>query len=1130
MVLGSIDHPITHCQWQWLARGIILHAQKRPRPLSPVLLLTPSLSWGNAVINVGAHPNIKLDEESSSQIVGGFVHDFPARFLWEITQHLFHKVPTQSPFEPETMSWRWFDLLQHPPQRIAQSALMSWLTQQNAQGHWQLASSLAEVFHRYRLYADDMLESWSLETSSYRDSLNINHGEAWQKECWKAYLETLPSISDNAMLMNPLLAWVSVIEQGEEHPDYARINTLLQQLPFGQIHYFASEPLPPLYHRAFKSLASILDIVAWRFLPMVDVETMGVFQPAIQTLYGDIALMSNEKPPVNASSSLAYVQSLWAGAQTNHTPSFDDSLCLKTLLDPMAEVTSALHQLISWLHQKNDSLYTPSVALICCDGARYAPLIAAAVKALPEGILSFNWQTSIPLQAQRFFSRVMAVISGDNDWGGLHSLEAFAQVMLDEVLLEDAELGEGERSVIESWLKHSGWRIGSLEQLSSFPDAQDHGYERARERWLLGWFDKSAMLGDANIGAIDDTSQQQGAWLFSLIDVAESLFQWQKWAQEDHSLSIWMDKWTTLIKTLSPTHAQSWYPIHDFITEQHSAGMSTLIPLNLWITLMQEAIDRRLRLGEIHAYDSAGRTRGAVPIHWFSTESDNLTPHDYVLVLGLSASLYPSVVVRPVFDLLAHGNKPQPQFSRDHSAHKRKLVFLQWVQLARKGLWLSAPQSLPDSEGFTPPAQAFLAFKQWLTSWNIETDIQFSLPQYHVNTSTDVSASSNDTPPLETLWQIRAVPSELNFPPTIAWERLQQGTVNPIEVFLTTLNHAKRWRRKAYPFGPLTATSLKDFARQEATQNALITAWLSLMTTTKSVVEGVDLAIAHQCKRWVAQGQWPSGERGKGLSETLLKPWLMGLARGLSSSPSGIMPLPSSEGFAQREFHLTINAKRYYLNDWFSPASVTAQHSIVLFTKISQRGRYGNIKPLSPREVWKVYTRALFHQAHGCQGIWRYEAGDASFTYYPSIDPVTAEQHLKTLVAFWEESHLSLQAFLPELAHKILPLEKKKNGDGSNPEGDHEVKKETPMTERQWRSAYQHFLDPFTDTLPHDCWQAGWSVFSAQALVERQAQARALIDLLWQPAVTWWQSGERCFESSTPLPEVNLSYEEDEDE
>lgn len=174
----------------------------------------------------------------------------PASFAWELIRKSVPDAPTLSPYSPEVMTWKLFDILPGLQAQIYQPLFR--YTQQNTKTTsvdfyqvdiFELAEKIADVFDQYLVFRPDWLQKWESSTL-----LQLGKDEIWQAALWQQ-LSIQTDVPHRASLLT-----------------YALDTLTTAQLP-ARITLFGISSLPPSYLRMIRQLAHLTDICLFTLNP-----------------------------------------------------------------------------------------------------------------------------------------------------------------------------------------------------------------------------------------------------------------------------------------------------------------------------------------------------------------------------------------------------------------------------------------------------------------------------------------------------------------------------------------------------------------------------------------------------------------------------------------------------------------------------------------------------------------------------------------------------------------------------------------------------------------------------------------------------------------------------------------------
>lgn len=183
---------------------------------------------------------------------------YPAQFLWRTITQVLPDVPAHSPFDPETLAWRLYRLLDALPGEDdpALAPLQAYVRDADALTRMQLAERIATVFDRYLGYRGDAwLQPWA---EGRLLGLGREGAEAWQAWLWRALLRDLGLRHD----AHPFTRLMAVLAHGGTSRDSARAAGLPDC-----VRLFAVPTLAPVLWRAFAALGRHVDLECYVLAP-----------------------------------------------------------------------------------------------------------------------------------------------------------------------------------------------------------------------------------------------------------------------------------------------------------------------------------------------------------------------------------------------------------------------------------------------------------------------------------------------------------------------------------------------------------------------------------------------------------------------------------------------------------------------------------------------------------------------------------------------------------------------------------------------------------------------------------------------------------------------------------------------
>ncbi|MGE4242848.1 exodeoxyribonuclease V subunit gamma [Ramlibacter sp.] len=169
---------------------------------------------------------------------------FLARWLWTQVARVVPGVQAESPFDPEALAWRVYDILRDPAFVSAHPRLAAYLAEADEVMRFDLATRAAGLLEQYVTYRTDWLETWQAGALAGIDSPD----EAWQAALWHRIAAEL-----GLGTTHPIAAMAQRLAEGGE--------ALARDagLP-GCVHVFAPSAMPPLHLHALQVLGRCMDV------------------------------------------------------------------------------------------------------------------------------------------------------------------------------------------------------------------------------------------------------------------------------------------------------------------------------------------------------------------------------------------------------------------------------------------------------------------------------------------------------------------------------------------------------------------------------------------------------------------------------------------------------------------------------------------------------------------------------------------------------------------------------------------------------------------------------------------------------------------------------------------------------
>lgn len=180
---------------------------------------------------------------------------YAASYLWSLFARVLPDIESDSPFEPEPLTWRLFDALARDRRGPAFAPLRRYLADKPGDTpetrtlrRFDLAARIAAVFDGYLVQRPDWLERWGRGKL-----LGLGDDEGWQAALWREIAIAL-RVADKP---HPRERFLAALDTDL---------TARAELP-ERLHLFALSALPPLYLDTFRRLGAYLPVNAFALNP-----------------------------------------------------------------------------------------------------------------------------------------------------------------------------------------------------------------------------------------------------------------------------------------------------------------------------------------------------------------------------------------------------------------------------------------------------------------------------------------------------------------------------------------------------------------------------------------------------------------------------------------------------------------------------------------------------------------------------------------------------------------------------------------------------------------------------------------------------------------------------------------------
>lgn len=214
------------------------------------------------VQNAGMQHWLNLALANERSISMNIRYALPAQFLWKLIRTIASddKVPEQSPYSREVLTWRIYDILALETiinDKNLSEATHYWNSQHSLEHserrddfkRYQLAKQLADLFEQYLIFRPDWLDAW--EKGKPIDGIDSKE-YLWQAKIWQMLVKHLP--------YNP----VELLEDA-----IANIQDNLQSIP-KKLSFFGINTMAPMWLSFINALSEHIDVHFYHLNPCFD--------------------------------------------------------------------------------------------------------------------------------------------------------------------------------------------------------------------------------------------------------------------------------------------------------------------------------------------------------------------------------------------------------------------------------------------------------------------------------------------------------------------------------------------------------------------------------------------------------------------------------------------------------------------------------------------------------------------------------------------------------------------------------------------------------------------------------------------------------------------------------------------
>ena len=703
-------------------------------------------------------------------------YPLPVRFMWNTARTVLgqDKVPKQSPYRREVLTWRIDNILQDGSLMSAEAFEQVNRYWQNAgseqeQGlqRLQLATALADVYEQYLLYRPDWLFKWEANERAVFDDMEI-----WQSEIWRILVKEQPL--HPARLHQMTLEALGALEAGHlpseptnKLPDRVivfAINTMAPQLiaffdalaQHIDIHIFHLNPSVNYWGEAKSSseqakLLRLEGLKKWmeedqsnpllgnlgkqgrelfNLLTELDTFEISAFDSP------DFEEASNSGENVHRYGLLEYIHNdILQAAQpkplTHDLREKDDSVTIMCTHSALREVQVLHDHLLHWLSQ--DKTRTPSDILVMCPAIEnYAPFVDAVFHRVGTKALAGRGQVRLPctiadrspMDAEPLIAAFMALLQLPDSRFGVSDIMDYLQ--LDSVQ-KRFSVSQDDIEQMVVWLKqaHIHWGLNSAHKtaVSEGVDLDDtYSWWWGIRRLLMGMLAPDSEVIVSDLLTIPDVEGQSALTLGKLIDVVALLGEFAQVLTAPRTAAQWS-------KALISLRDACFMPIKE---QQQSWDLIAKVAADLAARCEEAAYEHELTLRQVRdlllnrfSSPDAGNHFMTGQVTVCSMLPMRSIPFKKVCILGLNDSEFPRKSSPLGLDLMAGAGRQIGDRSR---RLEDRYLFLEAIISTRDSLYLSYQGNDVTNNSERQPSLVLAEFMDMLAN-----SYALDLSKYSVN-------------------------------------------------------------------------------------------------------------------------------------------------------------------------------------------------------------------------------------------------------------------------------------------------------------------------------------------------------------------------------------------------------------
>lgn len=643
---------------------------------------------------MGRFLNLFLAKEQGIAANLNFI--LPASFTWQLMQNVLPRIPKQSIFAPEPLSWQIFTLL--PSLKEPVFAPLQHYISLSEEASFQLACKLADIYDQYLVYRPNWIREWEAGRRC-----NLGSDEAWQAALWLRLshnpaphrVRLLDQLLNNLATATKLPARLSLFGIATLAPMYLHIMQHMAQ--YTDVHIFALNPSAEYWGDLLEPAALLQQPEGYQDLSQSGHPLLASLGKQGRDFFDSLhelpfIQITDDFKPNPATSLLARLQNDILSlqlpepettAQTSLLP--DDSIQIHSAHSPLRELQILKDQLL-YLLEQNPHLSPDDIAVLTPKIAAYTPFIEAVFSHnthtpnIPYHLTDTQIATSHPLLF--VFNAILTLLEGRFE------VDQVLDLLDAEPLRRKFKLTSSEVEIITYHVKNMNihWALDQQMRALHGTQSNDFTWEQGLNRLTLGFMMPQSIDNEAQIPiwqhlAASSTSFSQAAVLANFIALLQTLATLQKTWQIPAAANEWVERLHQLLEALfegsledQSALAQLEEAIANF--SQHTALVGNQNPIGYQV--IKAYLRQYLSSSQEYSLLKGGLTFcNMVPMRSL--------PFKVLCLIGLNDGDYPRDERAISFDLLAK----HPQKGDRSRPHDDRYLFLEALLSAREKLYLS---------------------------------------------------------------------------------------------------------------------------------------------------------------------------------------------------------------------------------------------------------------------------------------------------------------------------------------------------------------------------------------------------------------------------------------------------------